>query len=86
MRGIAHDPAKNCYYLTDMLRQSIISLSSQDAAETELVNEYEGAPLVGPHSLIVSNHSGMKQGYNASSLSGGVKAFLAATFGKRHRQ
>lgn len=58
VRGVAHDPAKNCYYLTDMLRQSIISLGASDAAETELVNEYEGAPLVGPHSLIVSNHSG----------------------------
>lgn len=51
------DPAKSCYYLTDLLRQSIISLST-DSQETELVSEYEGAPLQGPHSLILSNRTG----------------------------
>lgn len=58
MRAVTYDPTKNCYYLSDLLRQSVISLSASDAAETELVNEYEGAPLLGPHSLLVSNSTG----------------------------
>lgn len=58
IRGLVFDQAKNCYYLADLLRQSIISLSASDGAETELVNEYEGAPLLGPHSLALSNLTG----------------------------
>ena len=38
IRGAVYDQTKNCYYLTDLLRQSIISLSASDGAETELVN------------------------------------------------
>lgn len=40
VRSVVFDQAKNCYYLTDLLRQSIISLGASDSAETELVNEY----------------------------------------------
>jgi sugar lactone lactonase YvrE len=58
IRGMVYDQAKNCYYLADLLRQSVISLSAIDASETELVNEYEGAPLLGPHSLALSNLTG----------------------------
>jgi sugar lactone lactonase YvrE len=58
IRCVTYDHTKHCYYLTDLLRQSVISLSASDSAETELVNEYEGAPLLGPHSLIVSNNTG----------------------------
>lgn len=54
---MAHDSPKNIYYLTDLLRQSIVTLGP-DLTETELVNEYEGAPLEGPHSLILSNKTG----------------------------
>lgn len=57
VRAVAYDQAKSCYYLTDLLRQSIISLSN-DSQETELVNEYEGQPLLGPHSLLLSNRTG----------------------------
>ena len=28
VRGVAYDNAKNCFYLTDLLKQSIISLSN----------------------------------------------------------
>jgi hypothetical protein len=38
VRAVTYDPTKNCYYLSDLLRQSVISLSATDAAETELVN------------------------------------------------
>lgn len=38
LRGMVFDHAKNCYYLADLLRQSVISLSAADGAETELVN------------------------------------------------
>jgi hypothetical protein len=31
VRGAVYDPTKNCYYLTDLLRQSVISLSASDA-------------------------------------------------------
>ena len=36
----------------------MISLSASDGSESELVNEYEGAPLLGPHSLILRNNTG----------------------------
>lgn len=32
VRSVAYDPTKNCYYLTDLLRQSIISLGAADSA------------------------------------------------------
>ena len=32
IRSIAYDITKNCYYLADLLRQSIISLSGTDSA------------------------------------------------------
>lgn len=58
IRSIAYDPLKNTYYVADLLRQSIIAISSSDFMEAELVSEYEGQTLEGPHSVIVSNKTG----------------------------
>lgn len=44
--------------MADLLRQSIIALNAADFTEAELVNEYEGVPLEGPNSIIVSNKTG----------------------------
>ena len=38
IRGTVYDHTKNCYYVADMLKQSVISLSAQDGSEAELVN------------------------------------------------
>ena len=58
IRGNVFDHTKNCYYLADLLKQSVISLSASDGSEAELVNEYEGSSLLGPHSLVLSNVTG----------------------------
>lgn len=58
VRSIAYDAPKSTYYIADLLRQSIIALNSNDFTEAELVNEYEGVSLEGPHSIILSNKTG----------------------------
>ena len=58
VRSIAYDPLKNTYYIADLLKQSIIALNSADFSEAELVNEYEGVPLEGPNSILLSNKTG----------------------------
>lgn len=58
VRSIAYDQAKNTYYIGDLLRQSIIALNATDFSEAELVNEYEGVPLEGPNSIVLSNKTG----------------------------
>jgi sugar lactone lactonase YvrE len=58
LRSIAVEAAKHTYYAADLQRRAILAVNSQDGAETELVNEYEGVRLEGPHSLIVCKING----------------------------
>ena len=58
IRSIVYDGLKSTYYITDLLAKSVIAINSNDFSETELVNEYEGVPLEGPNSLIISNKTG----------------------------
>lgn len=56
--SLVFDEAKNCFYVGDMANQSVLAYTAGEEQTNVLVRDYEGVPLLGPHSLVLSKKSG----------------------------